>query len=84
MIPVIDSVITPLSIDPLIHTYESNEIRFIRKSWQSIEQKAQRVYEARYDHSSSHFPFLLKTCCDFRRLEQACQAYLAQNLSPCP
>lgn len=83
MVPVFDRVITPLSIDPTVDTYESNEIRFIRKTWDKIQDKAQTVYEARYNQDSDHYTFLCKTCCDFQKLEKACLSYQASLLSSC-
>ncbi len=75
MIPVYDGVITQMTIDPNVNTYESNEIRFIRKSWDIIQSKALRVYEERYHEESHNYQFLLKACCDYKRLEQACKTY---------
>lgn len=75
MFPVYDDVITPLDIDPTTDTYESNEIRFIRKCWDSIQEKAQKVYNARYNTHSPSYGFYLKMCCDFKKLEVECLAY---------
>lgn len=75
MIPVYDEILTPLSIDPLVDTYESNEIRFIRKNWETIQNKACKVYRERYTETSHNYSFLVKTCCDFKQLELACEQY---------
>lgn len=67
MFPVTDDVCTLLNIDPEKDTYESNEIRFIRKNKDSIISKAQRVYRDRTTKSNA---FMDKECCDFRKLEE--------------
>lgn len=72
MIPVFDGVITPLNIDPTVDTYESNEIRYIRKHWDAIQTKAKKVYDTRYDTNSHDYGFFAKTCCDFKKLEAEC------------
>jgi len=66
MFPVTDEVIAKLEIDSETDTYESNEIRFIRKNRDKIIAKAQKVYELRISKPND---FLRKTCCDFLRLE---------------
>ncbi len=75
MIPVFDAVITPLAIDPTVDTYESNEVRFIRKNWEKIQAKAKKVYTTRYDEDSHDYSFFQRTCCDFKKLEQECEKY---------
>lgn len=75
MIPVNEQVITALNINPEIDTYESNEIRYLRKNWGSIQKKAGKVFEQRYDTQSYNYNFLTKTCCDFKKLESALQNY---------
>ncbi len=75
MIPVTEDIITALVIDPEIDTYESNEIRYLRKNWESIEKKASNVYDQRYDTKSSNFNFLKRTCCDYKKLETALDQY---------
>lgn len=75
MIPVTEDIITALNIDPEIDTYESNEIRYLRKNWENIEKKATNVYNQRYDTESFNFDFLKRTCCDFKRLESALERY---------
>lgn len=66
MFPVKNDVCTLLGIDATINTYESNEIRYIRKNSQSIIKKAQKVYT---DRTTKNNPFLNKICCDFKKLE---------------
>lgn len=66
MFPIKDGVYTPLNINAEVDTYESNEIRFIRKNSQNIINKAQRVYK---DRTTKHNTFLYKCCCDFKKLE---------------
>ena len=66
MFPVKDDVYTALDIDATVDTYESNEIRFIRKNAKKIIDKAQKVYS---DRITQLDPFLNKVCCDFRKLE---------------
>ena len=48
MIPVTDKLITALDINPETDTYESNEIRYLRKNWENIEKKAVNVFNQRY------------------------------------
>ena len=57
MIPVEEDNITALDINPETDTYESNEIRYLRKNWESIEKKAANVYNQRYDTKSPNFSF---------------------------
>jgi len=66
MFPVKAGVYSALAIDAEIDTYESNEIRFIRKNKDKIIKKAMQVHTAR---TTKHNPFLNKTCCDFGKLE---------------
>ena len=75
MIPVYDDVITPVAIDATIDTYESNEVRFIRKNWEMIQEKALKVYTARYNPESHNYDFFAKTCCEFKKLEIECANY---------
>lgn len=75
MIPVTDKLITALDIDPETDTYESNEIRYLRKNWENIEKKAVNVFNQRYDTKSHNFDFLKRTCCDFRKLEIVLEQY---------
>ena len=79
MIPVNEEIITALEIDPKVDTYESNEIRYLRKNWESIEEKATNVFNQRYDTKSHNFGFLKKTCCDFKKLETALERYGNHN-----
>ena len=71
MIPVTEQIITALEIDPEKDTYESNEIRYLRKNWETIKKKAEKIFNQRYDIESHNFNFLKKTCCDFKKLEKA-------------
>lgn len=75
MIPVMEDMVTALVIDPEINTYESNEIRYLRKNWDGIEKKAAKIYDQRYDIKSHNYNFLKKTCCDFKKLEIALDHY---------
>ena len=75
MIPITDALVTKAVIDPKSDTYELNEIRYIRKNWDTIKNKAKKVYDLRKDKASDHYNFLLKTCCDFERLEAAMKDY---------
>lgn len=72
MIPVLEGTYTLLDIDPSEDTYESNEIRFIRKHQDSIIVKAQNVYNKRIKNSDS---FLRLVCCDFELLENKFRDY---------
>ena len=75
MIPITDEVLTKAIIDPKYDTYELNEIRYIRKNWDVIKNKAKKVYDLRNNNASNHYSFLLKTCCDFKKLEKAMDDY---------
>ena len=72
MIPVKSGVYSYIEVDATQNTYEANEIRFIRKHKEQIVHKAQKVHD---DRILKHNSFLYKTCCDFIRLEEACQSY---------
>lgn len=60
-----------MEIDPETDTYESNEIRYLRKNWETIKKKAENIFKQRYDIESHNFNFLKNTCCDFKKLENA-------------
>mgnify|MGYP004662966789 FL=1 len=79
MIPVNEQIITVLEIDSETDTYESNEIRYLRKNWETIKKKAANVFEQRYDTESHNFNFLKRTCCDFKKLESALDQYEIQQ-----
>ena len=66
MFPVKIGTYELMSIDPEINTYESNEIRYIRKHEAEIIKKSLKVYQGRIIKRN---PFLIKTCCDFQKLE---------------
>ena len=72
MFPVKEGVYNALEIDAEIDTYESNEIRFIRKNKDKIIRKAQKVYTERV---TKHNAFLNKSCCDFKKLEDNYQKF---------
>ena len=67
MIPVIDEVIEPISIDAKVDSYLANEIRFIRKNSEGIIEKASNVYNRRV---SKYNDFYMIACCDFEQLER--------------
>ena len=75
MFPVPASVLTDVKINPITDTYLSNEERFIRKHYQTIKQKTENLYKDRYDTSKKNYAFLNKICCDFQKLEQACDSW---------
>lgn len=79
MFPVQEAVIEKVTIDPLVDTYCANEIRYIRKKWSDIEEKAKNVYNERYDTASRNYAFLQRTCCDYKKLEQEYQKYQVQQ-----
>jgi len=81
MFPVQECFIKRIEIDPLVNTYLAKEIRYIRKKWDDIEEKAKNVYNERYDTSSRNYSFLQKTCCDFKKLEQEYEKYLLSSIS---
>lgn len=76
MIPITENLITAVDINPRTDTYESNEIRYLRKNWKDIKIKASNVYKKRYDDSSKDFKFYEQTCCDFKKLEVALEGYM--------
>lgn len=51
MIPVVAGTYHKKHIDPMIDTYELNEIRFIRKNAEKIISKAKKVYTQRISNS---------------------------------
>ena len=61
-----------IEIDPLVNTYELNEVRYIRKHRDGIIRKARLVYEKRKENADE---FLKKTCCDFEKLESHYMEY---------
>ncbi len=67
MFPVKEGTYTALEINAEIDTYESNEIRYIRKNSKNIIDKAKKVHA---DRTTKHNPFLFKACCDFKKLEE--------------
>jgi len=75
MFPVQLTSIAKVIIDPLVDTYCANEIRYIRKNWKEIEEKAKKVYDESYDIKSRNYSFLKKTCCDFKKLEKEYKKY---------
>ena len=72
MFPVKDGVYSLIDIDPAKNTYESNEVRYIRKNKDKIIAKAQKLHDSRINQPTN---FLLKTCCDFKKLENVYQDY---------
>ncbi len=72
MIPVSEINYVPISINAQIDTYESNEIRYIRKHKEQIIKKAQKVYEMRIDGKNK---FICSQCCDFKLLEEKSEEY---------
>lgn len=72
MFPVKEGSYTALEIDPAVDTYESNEIRYIRKHKEEIVNKAIKVYMKRTTKAND---FLKKACCDFKNLEEHYKEY---------
>ncbi|MCR5796577.1 MAG: type III toxin-antitoxin system ToxN/AbiQ family toxin [Eubacterium sp.] len=72
MIPVPDNAYTILQIDATKNTYETNEIRFVRKHKEDIIKKAKKVYS---DRLAGKDLFLCKHCCDFAKLESASRRF---------
>ena len=72
MFPVQEGLYTELEIDPVVDTYESNEIRYIRKHKDEIVNKAIKVYTKRITKTND---FLKRTCCDFKKLEEHYKEY---------
>ena len=73
MFPIKEGVHSLLEIDPTVDTYESNEIRYIRKNSADIIKKANKVNN---DRKTKHNPFLYKACCDFQKLEENYMNYV--------
>ena len=76
MLPVKDGVYTAIKIEATVDTYESNEIRYIRKHADTIIKKAQRVY---IDRTTKNNAFFNKVCCDFVKLESVYMDYNANT-----
>ena len=72
MFPVKEGTYKLLDVDAKEDTYESNEIRYIRKHKTEIIKKAKTVYNSRI---GGHNSFLMNTCCDFRKLEEHCVTF---------
>lgn len=72
MIPVFEGTYKLKEIDASVDTYESNEIRFIRKNKDKIISKAQKVHDKRIENKDA---FLQRICCDFALLESEYQNY---------
>ena len=66
MFPVKEGVYEIMEVNAETDTYESNEIRFIRKNKETIIKKAQKVHT---DRTTKNNSFMNKTCCDFKKLE---------------
>ena len=66
MVPVPEGMYEYIKVDPSKDSYYMHEIRFIRKNSDKIINKARKVHD---DRMTKHDPFLEKTCCDFRLLE---------------
>ena len=75
MFPVPDDLIEPIAIEPRSTSFIANEERYIRKHWIEINEKSMYIYLDRYNPSSRNYSFFDKVCCDFKRLEQACDDY---------
>ena len=73
MFPVVEGTYTLMDIDATTNTFESNEIRYIRKHADEIILKAQKVYARRIEGRNQ---FLVKTCCDFKKLESKSEEYI--------
>ena len=72
MFPVPENEIERVFIDPQKDIRLANEQRQIRKQWVEINMKSANVYRDRYDTQSRNYHFLVKICCDFKKLEDAC------------
>ncbi len=72
MIPIISGQYEHIDIDAEKNTYESNEIRFIRKNKEKIINKAHKVYNDRINKNDN---FLNIYCCDFKKLEEGYMLY---------
>ena len=78
MIPVKRELYELIQVDAEADTYESNEIRFIRKNKDKIIHKAQKVHD---DRMTKHDKFLYRTCCDFGKLEDAYENFSTEQVS---
>lgn len=72
MIPVADGTYTMKDINADVDTYESNEIRYIRKHKERIIAKAQKVHDKRIENKDW---FLRRICCNFELLESRYTEY---------
>ncbi|MBO4509146.1 MAG: type III toxin-antitoxin system ToxN/AbiQ family toxin [Spirochaetaceae bacterium] len=80
MIPVPKKLARRIEIDPAKDTYLMNEYRYIRKHWVDITNKSLMIYLDRYNEKSRNNKFLQKICCDFKVLEEKCDAWEKENL----
>ena len=72
MFPVKEGADSIISIDPEQDTYESNEIRFIRKNMTKIIEKTIKLHEKVMKQNNN---FLRVTCCNFKKLEEHYQEF---------
>lgn len=75
MIPVTPEVVIPLDLWRLPQSYQAvfnQEIQFIRKNRDLIEEKAQKTYDTAI---SLKDPFFTEMCCNFKLLEKYCRKY---------
>lgn len=79
MIPVPESEIIKIEIDPAKDVYLSKEQRYVRRHWVEINNKSIEVYQRRYDPLDPNYAFLEKTCCDFRALEAAYDEWVKEK-----
>lgn len=76
MIPVKNNLLTKIDFDSIeSSSYLNMEVRFLRKNWDDIMAKADKVYNARYNQLSPMYKFAQKICCDFKLLEKECKQY---------
>ncbi len=77
MIPVTDKVIQKIDFAIIENAvYEMMEVRYIRKNWEIIQNRAEEVYNSRYNQLSPMYNFSNRLCCDYKSLESLAQNYV--------
>ena len=80
MVPVPSSVITAKIIkdvpSPEYRRLLNEELRFCQANSNVIRRTAKNVYNT---VTGNKDPMMVKNCCDFKKLEEACAAYIKEN-----
>lgn len=74
MIPVNEEIITALEIDPKVDTYESNEIRYLRKKLGEYRGKSDKCFQSEIWYKISQFCFFEKDMLWFQEIRNSIRA----------